>query len=138
VKYGIANWTTFVKAGRPADFFSKRIMTSEIKIQVTLNEDKIPSDIHWAAPGAGVDIPSPVKAMLLGLWDGQEKSALRIDLWTDKMPVEEMIEFYYQTFIGMAETYARATHNHPLADELKAYAGNFLKKARQALEKPEE
>ena len=73
--------------------------------------------------------------MLLGLWDGEEKSAMRIDLWTGKMMVDEMNDFFYQTIYGMADTYLRATRNEELANEMKQYAKSFLKKASDALEK---
>ena len=104
-------------------------MTSEISIQITLAEDKMPESISWKAPHGGVDEPQVAKAMLLGLWDGKAKEALRIDLWTAKMMVDEMNDFYYQTFCGMADTYARATKNGDLAMELKQFAKTFLKKA---------
>ena len=109
-------------------------MTSEINIQVTLDEDKMPEQIQWTAPGGGITDPQKSKAILLGLWTGEEKSALRIDLWTSKMMVDEMNDFFYQTMCGMADTYVRATKNGELAKEMKAYAKEFLKKASDGLE----
>lgn len=108
---------------------------SNINIQVELDEDKMPETIQWNAPDGGIDGLQEAKAILLGLWDGNEKSALRIDLWTKKMMVDEMNDFYYQTFYGMADTFARATKNTELANELKEFAKDFLKKASDALEK---
>jgi gliding motility-associated protein GldC len=112
-------------------------MKSNINIQVELDEEKMPDTIEWNAPGGGVDDIQQAKAILLGLWDGQEKSALRIDLWTKKMMVDEMNDFFYQTLFGMADTYVRATKNAELANELKTFAKDFLKKASDALEKEE-
>lgn len=112
-------------------------MKSNINIQVELDEEKMPETIEWNAPGGGVDDMQKAKAILMGLWDGQEKSALRIDLWTKKMMVDEMNDFFYQTLYGMADTYVRATKNVELAEELKAFAKDFLKKASDALEKSE-
>lgn len=112
-------------------------MKSNINIQIELDEDKMPAAIEWIAPGGGVEQPQAAKGMLLGLWDGNEKSALRIDLWTKKMMVDEMNDFFYQTIYGMAETYLRATKNAELSAELKAFATSFLKKATAALEKEE-
>ena len=109
-------------------------MTSHINIQVELAEDKMPEAIQWTAPDGGVPEPQKAKAILLGLWDGEEKSALRIDLWTGKMMVDEMNDFFYQTFYGMADTYLRATKNAALSAELKEFATSFLKKASAALE----
>lgn len=107
-------------------------MTSEIKIQVTLDNDKMPEAIHWQAPDGGVPEYQGAKALLLSLWDGQEKSALRIDLWTEKMMVDEMNDFFYQAFFGMADTYLRATRNTELAGEIKDFAKSFMEKASNA------
>lgn len=108
---------------------------SNINIQIELDNDKMPEIIEWNAPDGGVDGYQQAKAILLGLWDGEEKSALRIDLWTKKMMVDEMNDFFYQTFFGMAETYTRATKNEELANELKEFAKSFHKKATEALER---
>ncbi|HTN47499.1 MAG TPA: gliding motility protein GldC [Flavipsychrobacter sp.] len=110
-------------------------MKSEIKIEIALDEEKMPETIEWKAPDGGVDGLQEAKGLLLGLWDGNEKSALRIDLWTKKMMVDEMNEFFYQSLYGMAETYLRATRNEDLAKEMKAFAVSFRKKAEALLEK---
>jgi gliding motility-associated protein GldC len=106
---------------------------SHINIEITLDEEKMPETIKWHAPDGGVEGMQEAKGMLLGLWDGQEKSALRIDLWTKKMMVDEMADFYFQTLMGMAETYTRATKNGALAKELQDFARSFHKKALDAI-----
>ena len=93
----------------------------------------MPETIAWQAPDGGVEGFQPAKAMLLGLWDGQEKTAMRIDLWTQKMMVDEMVDFFYQSLMGMADTYSRATRNTALATEMKSYAKDFHAKALAAL-----
>ncbi len=113
-------------------------MKSTINIQVELDEEKMPDTIEWNAPDGGVDGMQQAKAILLSLWDGQEKSALRIDLWTKKMMVDEMNDFFYQTFFGLADTYARATRNDDIAKEIKDFAKAFHKKATEALNASEE
>jgi gliding motility-associated protein GldC len=110
-------------------------MKSQINIEIALDEDKMPETIHWKAPDGGVEDWQEAKAFFVGLWDGKEKSALRIDLWTKKMMVDEMNEFLYQSLYGMAETYLRATKNESLAKELQAFAVSFRKKADELLEK---
>jgi len=112
-------------------------MKSNISIQVELAEDKMPETIEWKAPDGGVPEWQKAKAILMGLWDGDEKSALRIDLWTSKMMVDEMNDFFFQTMFGMADTYARATRNTELAEEMKTFAKQFLKKAGDMLEASE-
>jgi gliding motility-associated protein GldC len=106
---------------------------SQINIHITLDEERMPETIKWQAPDGGVEGMQEAKGMLLGLWDGQEKSALRIDLWTKKMMVDEMADFFYQSMMGMADTYNRATRNASLTAEMKAFATNFHKKAMDAL-----
>ncbi len=113
-------------------------MKSNINIQIELDEDKMPETIEWSAPDGGVDDLQKAKGLLLGLWDGQEKSALRIDLWTKKMMVDEMNDFFYQSFFGMADTYARATRNGELAAEIKEFAKAFHKKATEMLNEEEQ
>ena len=110
---------------------------SQINIHVQLDEEKMPEMLKWQAPDGGVEEPQDCKAILLGIWDGQEKSALRIDLWTKKMMVDEMADFFFQSLMGMADTYNRATRNGELAKELQDFAKSFHKKAIDAIEKAE-
>lgn len=106
---------------------------SDINFQITLDEEKMPETIRWQAPDGGVEGWQEAKGLLLGIWDGQEKSALRIDLWTKKMMVDEMADFFYQSMMGMADTYSRATRNTSLTNEMKVFAKMFHKKAIDAL-----
>ena len=71
-------------------------MTSEIKLTVHLDENKVPERIDWEAEDGGVRSSS--KAVLLALWDEQERNTLRIDLWTKEMTVEEMKAFFTRIF----------------------------------------
>ena len=113
-------------------------MKSHINIEIELDEDKMPETIEWKAPDGSVEELQKAKGILLGLWDGEEKSALRIDLWTKKMMMDEMNDFFYQTFFGMADTFARATRNQELANEIKEFAKAFHKKAVDALNAEQE
>jgi gliding motility-associated protein GldC len=102
---------------------------STITIDVYLDEKKIPQHLTWSASAA--DEAQNAKAMLVAFWDGAEKTALHIDLWTKEMMVDEMADFYYQTLMGMADTFDRATHNHELVGDMKNFAKNFFQKFRQ-------
>lgn len=108
---------------------------SRINIEITLDEDKMPEQIEWNAPDGGVEGLQKAKALLFGVWDGAEKSALRIDLWTKKMMVDEMNDFFFQTFFGMADTFTRATNNAELAQEIKEFAKKFHKQVNDTLSK---
>ncbi|MBO9682518.1 MAG: gliding motility protein GldC [Flavisolibacter sp.] len=101
---------------------------SSIVIDVELDENRIPQTIEWKATDSTAANPQPAKAVMLSLWDGAEKTALRIDLWTQKMMVDEMADFYYQTFMTMADTYARATRQTELVNDIKKFAQEFYQK----------
>ena len=105
---------------------------SNINIEVQLDENKVPQDIKWNASDSTADMAQSSRAMMLAFWDAADKSALRIDLWTKDMMVDEMADFYYQTFMGMADTFIRATQDQVLAGEMKDFAKSFYKKFRDS------
>jgi hypothetical protein len=47
------------------------------------------------------------------------------------MMVDEMADFYYQTMMGMADTYLRATQQTELVNDMKNFARDFYKKFRE-------
>ena len=101
---------------------------SEIKFTVTLDDNKMPQKIDWSASDAKKESTS--KAVMIALWDTEEKNTLRIDLWTKDMMVDEMADFYYQTLLTMADSFHRATHQQDLAEEMKHFARDFYQKFR--------
>lgn len=108
---------------------------SKINIEVALDEHKMPESISWTAPEGGMEQTQKAKSLLLGFWDEQENSALRIDLWTKNMRIDEMNDFFFQSFIGMADTFTRATNHPELANEIKTFAKSFHKKVVDTLNK---
>ncbi len=88
------------------------MQTSTITIEVNLDEDKVPQQISWKATDSSADVAQKAKAMMLSFWDGSDKTALRIDLWTKDMMVDEMADFIYQTMVTMADTYNRRNYFH--------------------------
>ena len=106
-------------------------MKSTITINVELDEDKIPSDISWNATASTAEKEKRAKAFMLSLWDGAERAALRIDLWTKEMMVDEMADFFYQSLMTMADTYGRATQYHDQVKEMKEFAQEFYKKFQE-------
>ena len=62
---------------------------SEIKIKISLDENKVPEQIHWTAEDAG-ERDQKSEAVLISLWDAEQQNSLRIDLWTKEMKVDEM------------------------------------------------
>ena len=104
---------------------------STITIDVTLDQDRVPEQIIWNATESTADSARKAKAMMLSFWDGADKTALRVDLWTKEMMVDEMADFYYQTMMTMADTFERATHQQGLVDEMKSFARDFYEKFRK-------
>lgn len=103
---------------------------STIKIDVLLDPEKIPQQINWSATDSSAEMAQKAKAMCVAFWDGADKTAMRIDLWTKDMMVDEMADFYYQMFISMADTFKRATQQQEMSDDLKTFAKNFIEKYR--------
>ena len=107
------------------------MQNSTITIDVQLGEDKIPEQIQWNATQSTADQAQKAKAMMISFWDGADKSAMRIDLWTKDMMVDEMADFFYQTFMTMGDTYLRATRNEELTGDIKKFAKEFYAKFRE-------
>ncbi len=105
--------------------------TSSINIDVALDKERVPEDIRWNASDSATENARQAKAMMLAFWDGAEKTALRIDLWTKEMMKDEMADFFYQTLMTMAETYHRATQDPVLMNEMKQFARDFYKKYQE-------
>jgi gliding motility-associated protein GldC len=101
---------------------------SEINIKVELDAEKVPHQITWSASGSTADAPQLAKAISLAFWDSKDNSALRIDLWTKDMMVDEMANFYFQVFTTMADTFEKATKHSALTADIKKFAKEFHEK----------
>lgn len=104
---------------------------SNISIDVYLDDQKVPEQIKWKASDSNADMEQVAKAMMVAFWDGADKSALRIDLWTKDMMVDEMADFYYQLLMTMADTFNRATNQPELSSEMKEFAKDFMQKFKK-------
>lgn len=103
---------------------------STITIDVLMDENRVPETITWLASDTGAEQAQKAKAMMLSFWDGADKAALRIDLWTKDMMVDEMADFFYQTIMTMADTYGRATNHEEIVADMKKSAHDFYDKFR--------
>ena len=101
--------------------------TSEIKIIVQLDENRIPEKLAWTAQDGEVD-QEEAKAIMLSVWDSKTQETLRIDLWTKDMPVDEMKLFFHQTLLAMSDTFQRATQAEKMADTMKDFCDYFAEK----------
>lgn len=100
---------------------------SKITINVSLDENKIPEEMTWSAPDGGVN-DQETKAVLLSVWDDKAQEALRIDLWTKTMPLDEMKVFFHQTLSAMADTYERATNDDKMSATMRDFCDYFAEK----------
>ena len=98
---------------------------SQINIEVTLDDNQVPDQIHWSATDQKGSGPAEAKAILLALFDKEHLDTLKIDLWTKDMQVAEMDRFFYNTLKSMADTYMRATGNNQLAGAMQQFAVYF-------------
>lgn len=104
-----------------------KLHTSEIKLNVELDENKIPENIQWTAEDGGISMEE-TKAVMLSVWDHKKKESLRIDLWTKDMPVDEMKIFFHQTLSAMADTFQRATNDDKMSDTMRDFCEYFAEK----------
>ncbi len=101
--------------------------TSEIRLKVGLDENRVPEELTWSAEDGGVN-NEEAKAMLLSVWDSKNKESLKIDLWTKDMPVEEMKLFFHQTLLTMSDTFMRATQDEKMTATMKDFCDYFAEK----------
>ena len=104
---------------------------SNIIIDVKTDDNHIPEGIGWKASSTGNDEVQQARAMMLAFWEPSERTALRIDLWTKEMKVDEMADFFYQTLMTMADTYGMATQHQDMVEDMKKFARGFMEKFRE-------
>ncbi len=100
---------------------------SEIVLQVSLDENKVPEKLRWSAQDGGVD-NAEAKAMLLSVWDAQNKESLKIDLWTKDMPLDDMKVFFHQTLVSMSDTFLKATQDEKMTATMRDFCDYFAEK----------
>lgn len=100
---------------------------SKIEINVILDDNRVPEKLSWSATDSGI-LDAEAKAILLSVWDNKAKEALRIDLWTKDMPVDEMNVFFHQTLVAMSDTFYRATQDEKMTATMKDFCDYFAEK----------
>lgn len=101
---------------------------TQIIVEVELDENHVPEKMTWNAQDGGIN-NQETKAAMISVWDDKEREALRIDLWTKDMPMDDMKQFYHQIFISMANSYQRATNEDEVANYIIEFAENFAHQA---------
>lgn len=103
------------------------VHTSEIRLKVGLDENRVPEELTWSAEDGGIE-NEEAKAMLLSVWDSKNRESLKIDLWTKDMPVDEMKIFFHQTLMTMADTFMKATQDEKMTATMKDFCDYFAEK----------
>ena len=101
---------------------------TQITIDVELDENHIPEKLMWNAQDGGID-KQETNATMISVWDDKTKEALRIDLWTKEMPVDDMKRFFHQILLSLGDTYQRATGEEDVAEWLRENAEEFAQKS---------
>ncbi|CAD7798265.1 MULTISPECIES: gliding motility protein GldC [Chryseobacterium] len=101
---------------------------TQITIDVELDENHIPELMTWNAADGGVE-KEETKAVMISVWDEKTSEALRIDLWTKDMPVDQMKMFMHQIFVSLGSTYQRATGEDDVAAWIEDIAEEFAVKS---------
>ncbi|AWX45278.1 hypothetical protein HME9304_02290 [Flagellimonas maritima] len=101
--------------------------TSEIKLTVGLDENRVPEKLNWSAQDGGIE-NEEAKAMMLSVWDSKNRESLKIDLWTKDMPVDEMKIFFHQTLVTMSDTFMKATQDEKMTATMKDFCEYFAEK----------
>lgn len=100
--------------------------TTEIKFTVTFDDNNIPEKIEWSAPESKGE--HFTKSLMVAFWDANERNSLRLDLWTKKMMVDEMTQFYEQNLLAMGDAFERATGNKKGAAAIREVADRLGEK----------
>ena len=92
-----------------------------INFKINLDENNIPEDINWSASDSGFD-SKKAKAIMISIWDGEQKSSLKINLWTKEMMAEEMKFFTFQILDSLADNYKKSVGDEKISIEIKDFA----------------
>jgi gliding motility-associated protein GldC len=98
---------------------------SEITIEVSLDDNNRPSQIHWEADSPDGRQRKESKAMLLSLFDRETLDTFKIDIWTNDLQIAEMDRLVYYTLRSITDTYYTATQNEELSNHMRSFVRHF-------------
>ena len=101
---------------------------TQIILDVELDENHIPEKMTWNAQDGGIQAQE-TKAAMISVWDDKTMEALRIDLWTKEMPVDQMKMFLHQMLISLSNTYKTATGEEDVAQWMEEMVEEFAVKS---------
>lgn len=98
---------------------------SEINFSIELDDNNVPEKILWLSSDTG-DKPVSTKAISLSLWDDNQKNTMRIDLWTNEMPIDEMKRFSIDCIGGLAQTLMNSTGDEFMVAEMNVLCDKLV------------
>ena len=107
---------------------------TNINFSIDLDDNNVPNKIEWDASDKPDASPSATKSISVSLWDHQQNT-LRIDLWTNDMPVEEMKRFYIDCIGGLSQSILSSTGDEFMASETNALCEKLVKHLKQEVSK---
>lgn len=99
--------------------------TAEIKLIVDLDGDNLPTRIEWYASEGQENGPVSCQAMMLSVWESENKTTASIDLWIKETTIDDMNLYFYQMIHQMGDTYLRATKNVDMANSIHEFGEEF-------------
>lgn len=99
---------------------------TEIKFEIELDDNNVPEKIMWNAKDNGKE--AEAKAMIISVWDKEERNTLRIDLWNKEMEVDEMKRFVHQTILTLSDSFEKATGDKKMADTMRDFCEYYAEK----------
>ncbi len=95
---------------------------SKIEFDIEMDDNQVPEKIFWEAADDG---KGEAKAIMLAIWDEEQKNTLRIDLWNKEMTKDEMKQFFHQTILTLTDSFEKATDDKRIADGVRMFCGDL-------------
>ncbi|TAH25425.1 MAG: gliding motility protein GldC [Cytophagales bacterium] len=99
---------------------------SNIELNISLDDQNVPELITWNASESPTGKPESTAAFALAIWDANNHSTMKIDLWTKDMPMDEMKLFYIEAIGGMSESLLSATSDEYMYKEIKSLCEKLM------------
>ena len=101
---------------------------AKINIDLELDENNVPENINWHASDSDFK-NKDAKAISLSIWDGVDKSTLKINLWTKEMMAEEMKFFTIQMLDSLGDNYLKSVGDKKTSKLIKNFRVKYWKNA---------
>ncbi len=108
---------------------------ADITFQVHLDEKKMPKKIIWHATDKGNNHFEEAQAISISTWHPQKKHTLRIDLWTDKMPLHEMKYFTVDIIGSLGQSILKATGDEIMAQKINKFCESLVQHIQKSTKK---